>query len=75
MEKKFVLSVWKYDPIGVGFQYPAQVTWEFKATVTERGSCRSSAVQEQLPTDLQTTEPPRWNTGTWAEETSESTDR
>lgn len=31
----------------------------------ERGSCWNSAVQEPCPIHLQTTEPPRWNTGTW----------
>lgn len=31
----------------------------------ERGSCWNSAVQEPRPVHLQTTEPPRWNTGTW----------
>lgn len=31
----------------------------------DRGSCWKSAVQEPRPTDLHTTEPPRWNRGTW----------
>lgn len=48
--------------------FPQPRTWESNATAMARGSRRSSAVQDPLPVDLQTTVPPRWNTGTCTQE-------